>query len=231
MSSALRLNSDDSSTYLLATIDHTSEDYNRDEKVQALGFMGEHSEMVWLYRLKRHLDQDTSTPVSEKYFQPSISSLNYFQDDTEISNLDNVDVAWRPPQALADKLVDNYFQTVHPSFPIIGKGVFLGQYRSFYANPNVRPGRRWLAVLNLVFAIAAKHSALVANQPQGEYSDHLDYFARAWRLSVDNVLLDHPNLQQVQVEGLVAFYLLSTGQVNRCVYRVTHTYVIYDVPS
>jgi hypothetical protein len=33
---------------------------------------------------------------------------------------------------------------------------------------------------------------------------------------MDNVaLLDHPNLQQVQVEGLTAFYLLSTGQVNR----------------
>jgi hypothetical protein len=28
-------------------------------------------------------------------------------------------------------------------------------------------------------------------------------------------LLSHPNLQQVQVEGLSAFYLLSVGQVNR----------------
>ncbi|KAJ5585470.1 uncharacterized protein N7459_005270 [Penicillium hispanicum] len=205
----------DSSTYPLATVDHTKEDYNRDEKVQALGFMGEHSEMVWLYRLKRDLDQDSLTPVNEQPDRPSISSLNYFQDDTEISNPENVDITSRPSQVVADKLVDDYFQVVHPSFPIIGKGIFLGQYRSFYSNPTVRPGRRWMAVLNLVFAIAAKHSLLTASQSRGDYGDHLDYFARAWRLSVDNVLLDHPNLQQVQVEGLAAFYLLSTGQVNR----------------
>lgn len=31
----------------------------------------------------------------------------------------------------------------------------------------------------------------------------------------DIALLDHPNLQQVQVEGLTSFYLLSVGQVNR----------------
>ena len=44
------------------------------------------------------------------------------------------------------------------------------------------------------------------------------YFSRAWKLSMSDVaLLDHPNLQQVQVEGLTSFYLLSVGQVNRCV--------------
>ncbi|KAJ5899983.1 C6 transcription factor [Penicillium taxi] len=31
----------------------------------------------------------------------------------------------------------------------------------------------------------------------------------------DGALLDHPDIQQVQVEGLVTFYLLSTGQINR----------------
>lgn len=204
--------------YPLATIDHTEEDFNRDEKVQAMGFVGEHSEMAWLYRLKRDLDQDSITPVGENTDRPSISSLNYFQDDTDISALDNSDLSTRPPQHLADKLVDDYFHAVHPAFPIIGKGIFLGQYRSFYSNPNVRPGKRWLAVLNLVFAIAAKHSLLVESQSPLDPDDHLVYFARAWRLSIGNVaLLDHPNLQQVQVEGLAAFYLLAIGQVNRCV--------------
>jgi hypothetical protein len=32
-----------------------------------------------------------------------------------------------------------------------------------------------------------------------------------WRLNVSNVI-DHPDLQQAQVEGLAAFYLLSVGQ-------------------
>lgn len=208
------------SGYPLATIDHTEEDFNRDEKVQAMGFVGEHSETAWLYRLKRDLDHESNTPVGENTTidRPSISSVHYFRDDTEISIPDSSDLTTRPPQHLADKLVDDYFQAVHPAFPIIGKGVFLGQYRSLYSNPNVRPGKRWLAVLNLVFAIAAKHSSLAESQSLVDPGDHLVFFARAWRLSIGNVaLLDHPNLQQVQVEGLAAFYLLATGQVNRCV--------------
>jgi hypothetical protein len=175
--------------------------------------------MAWLYRLKRNLDQDTLTPVGESPDRISISSLNYFQDDTNITGPDGIDVMVRPSQQVADRLVDDYFQTVHPEFPIIGKELFLSQYRSFYSNSNVRPGKRWTAVLNLVFAIAARHSHLSQKQQiQGNTADHLAYFTRAWRLSIGNVaLLDHPNLQQVQVEGLAAFYLLSTGQVNRCV--------------
>ncbi|KAJ5670089.1 uncharacterized protein N7477_005452 [Penicillium maclennaniae] len=187
--------------YPMITIDHTEEDFNRDEKIQAMGFVGEHSEMVWLYRLKRDLDQDSATPASDTSDRPSISSLNYFQDDRE---------------ELANALVDTYFEAVHPAFPVVGKTIFQSQYQSFYSSANVRPGKRWLAVLNLIFAIASKYSLLADSQPLVNTGADLLFFARAWRLSLGNVaLLDHPNLQQVQVEGLAAFYLLSTGQVNR----------------
>ncbi|KAJ5369916.1 uncharacterized protein N7496_006008 [Penicillium cataractarum] len=217
-STSISFSDGEASSYPLSITDHTAEDFNRDEKVRAMGFVGEHSELAWLYKLKRDLDCESSTPVVETpdRVSVSISSLNYFLDDTEISSLDHVELSKRPPQHIADHLVDVYFQAVHPAFPIIGKGVFLGQYRSFYTNPNVRPGKRWIAVLNLVFAIAARYTLLVGDGLEGDGDDHLSYSARAWRLSIDNVaLLDHPNLQQVQVEGLTAFYLLSTGQVNR----------------
>lgn len=211
--------------YSLATVDHTEEDFNRDDKVQAMGFVGEHSEIAWLYRLKRDLDQNCSTLAGENSDRPSISSVNYFHDDTGtgISTRDSLDLSIRPPRHVADKLVDDYFHSVHPAFPIIGKELFLNQYRYFYSqtfywNANVRPKNRWLAMLNLVFAIAARHSLLVENTPSLDPGDHLVYFARAWRLSIGHtVLLDHPNLQQVQVEGLIALYLLAIGQVNRCV--------------
>lgn len=200
----------------MAAIDHTEEDFNRDEKVQALGFVGGHSEMSWLYRLKRYLAHDSAVPVDENP-DPSISTLNYFQDDTEVPNLDRLDPTERPLPHIDDKLVNDYFESVHPAFPIIGKAVFLGQYRSFYLNPAVWPGKRWMAILNMVFAIAAKHSRLF-NTDSEHWDDDKVYFARAWRLSVGpNTLLDHPNLQQVQVDGLASFYLLSTGQVNRFV--------------
>ncbi|CAI7612438.1 unnamed protein product [Penicillium glandicola] len=195
-------------------VDYSEEDFNRDEKVQAMGFVGEHSDMAWLYRLKRDLDHNTLKTITEIPQRPSISSVNYFQDDSEILVLDDIDLAGRPPQQIANRLVDTYFHLVHPTFPIIGKAIFLNQYRSFYGNPNVRPGKRWIIVLNLVFAIATRHSFLF-DQPQLNCDDHHTYFARAWKLNISNVLLDHPDLQQTQVEGLAAFYLLSVGQVNR----------------
>ncbi|KAJ5898270.1 hypothetical protein N7504_008558 [Penicillium tannophilum] len=202
--------------FALGAIDYTEEDFNRDEKLQAMGFVGEHSEMAWLYRLKRDLDQDTKTPTSDRFDRPSISSVNYFQDDSKIPVLEDVDLRACPPQHVARQLVDGYFHTVHPTFPIIGMTTFLGQYNSFYKNPNVQPGKRWLAILNLIFAITARHSQLMGLPPHPGVESYLVYFTRAWRLGIDNVaLLSHPNLQQVQVEGLAAFYLLSVGQVNR----------------
>ncbi|KAJ5385767.1 hypothetical protein N7509_008308 [Penicillium cosmopolitanum] len=201
----------------LATMGHVQEDFNYDEKVQAMGFIGEHSEMSWLYKLKHDLDQDSAAVFNKILERPPISYLNYFQDDVRIPGLNYVSLLWRPPQHIADKLVDDYFQAVHPSFPIIGKDIFLSQYRSYYVYSNAQPGKRWIAMLNLVFAIAAGHSLLFDRHPEiGGYGEHGDYFARAWRLGIsDAALLDHPNLQQVQVEGLTAFYLLSKGQVNR----------------
>ncbi|KAJ5642647.1 hypothetical protein N7490_006647 [Penicillium lividum] len=201
--------------FAFGAIDYTEEDFNRDEKLQAMGFVGEHSEMAWLYRLKRDLDQ-AKTPTSNRSDYPSILSVNYFQDDSNLSVLDDVDLLARPPQHVASQLVDGYFHTVHPTFPIIGITTFIGQYNSFYTDPNVRPGKRWLAILNLIFAITARHSLLMGLPPHPEMESYLVYFTRAWRLGIDNVaLISHPNLQQVQVEGLAAFYLLSVGEVNR----------------
>ncbi|KAJ5179865.1 hypothetical protein N7492_003075 [Penicillium capsulatum] len=202
--------------YPSPAIDYTEEDFNREGKVQSLGFVGEHSEIAWLHRLKWDIDHDDTTPVGEIADRPAVSTLSYFQDDTDISNIDVLDLSARPPSHVSDKLVHNYFQTVHPAFPIIGKTIFLGQYRSFYSNPSLRPGYRWMAMLNLIFALAARHSLMSGTQSVCGPDDDRVYFARAWRLGVGPVtLLDHPNLQQVQVEGLASFYLLSIGQVNR----------------
>lgn len=216
--SVLSSRADDSSISISSgTVDYTEEDFNRDEKVQVTGFVGEHSEMVWLYRLKRDLDHKSLKGIKKTTKRPSISSVNYFQDDSEMLFQDDIDLARRPPQQISNRLVETYFHVVHPTFPIIGKAIFLNQYRSFYANPNVRPGKRWIIVLNLVFAIATRH-AFLADQPQPHCEDHRTYFARAWKLNVGSVLHHHPDLQQAQVEGLAAFYLLSVGQVNRLVF-------------
>jgi hypothetical protein len=93
--------------------------------------------------------------------------------------------------------------------------VFLAQLRTFYSSPDTRPGKQWLAVLNLIFALAARHLEHTRPTFLGDKS-YVQFFSRAWRLSMDkDSLRNHPNLQQVQVEGLSAFYLLASGHINR----------------
>ncbi|KAL3467401.1 fungal-specific transcription factor domain-containing protein [Aspergillus heterothallicus] len=201
----------------IGSIDFTNEDFNRDEKIQATGFVGEHSEIAWIGRLKKILQHFHRDPMGKGVDGSVVSTANYFLDDLEVDVLDKVDLSYRPPSAIADKLVDIYFQVVHPYFPIVGKVTFLGQYKSYYSASSVRrPGKRWLAVLNMIFAIATKYAHDSTQGTEIKPDEHMVYFSRAWKLSMgDAALLDHPNLQQVQVEGLSAFYLMMVGQANR----------------
>ncbi|OJZ79974.1 hypothetical protein ASPFODRAFT_86013 [Aspergillus luchuensis CBS 106.47] len=176
--------------------DFTVEDSNRDSRSQATGFLGSHSEISWLYRLKRELEQSQHLKIAGHYpdlqyqqtFAGSITTTNYSVDETDFPIDTNVDVFGVPPQ----------------------------NFRSFYSQTDVVPGKRWLAILNLIFAIASRHKGLAYVDNGKECYDEFTYFSRARRLNAaDFALAKHPNLQQVQVEGLTAFYLLSIGQINR----------------
>ncbi|KGO78389.1 Transcription factor, fungi [Penicillium italicum] len=208
----------DSSTRMPSYVDHTVEDFNGDISLQATGFVGEHSATAWLYRLRCLIGQTSSNPDGqfEESARPSISSCAFFMDDTGIPPIKDLDVFAYPSQVVADELVDRYFQVAHASFPVVGKEIFLSQCRSFYSNSTTHPGNKWMALLNMVFAIAARHSELSGDQSQLDHNIHAVYFSRAWRLHTrDTLLLENPNLQQTQVEGLISLYLLTIGQVNR----------------
>ncbi|KAJ5823212.1 hypothetical protein N7447_005552 [Penicillium robsamsonii] len=208
----------DSSTPTLFYADHTLEDFNGDMSLQAIGFVGEHSATAWLYRLRCLISQPISNPDGqfEESARPSVSSCGFFMDDAGVPPIDDLDVFAYPPQLVADELVDRYFQVAHASFPVVGKEIFLSQCRSFYSNSTTHPGNKWMALLNMVFSIAARHSELSGEQSQQNHSSHTVYFSRAQRLSMgEGALLDNPNLQQTQVEGLISLYLLSIGQPNR----------------
>lgn len=115
--------------YFFRGVDYTEEELGCDEKLLTIGFVGEHSEIAWLYRLESDLDEDNPTPIKEPLGCDAISSVNYLQDNLEFLVLDHVDLARRPPQIVADRLVDAYFNAVHPAFPLIGKSMFLNQYQ------------------------------------------------------------------------------------------------------
>lgn len=145
----------------------------------------------------------------------ALHSVNYHLDDMDISVPGPVNVYWMPPRELADKLFDDYLTTVHPFFPIIGRSLFCAQYKTFFES-SARPGDKWLAILNMIFAISSKHALLIQAPWRGDEQDHLVYLTRARILSMNgDVLFSHPDLQQVQVEGLISFYLLASDQINR----------------
>ncbi|KAJ5765997.1 uncharacterized protein N7511_003613 [Penicillium nucicola] len=140
-----------------------------------------------------------------------VSGLN----DLSINVPTAVDRYWLPPRHIADQLIEDYFTTVHPGFPILSRPEFRAQYLSAWNNP--RPlGDKWLAILNIIFAISAKHAYLTDASWRGLDNDHLVYLTRARLLSMTEVeLFGRPDPQQVQIEGLIAFYLLASDQIDR----------------
>ncbi|PKY00539.1 fungal-specific transcription factor [Aspergillus campestris IBT 28561] len=223
----------DSSIGSLDDIDLVDEDLNRSEKTIAMGFFGKNSEVSWMQKLEdeasrrsqdatpynAHPDQQAPGSPHEHTHPhhkpgPSIATMSYHLDDLSIPFLDHVDPHALPPKPLADRLFAAYIDSVHPGFNVIRKSTFLAQYRQFYRRPS-NPPRRWLAILNMIFAIGCRYCCFTDSAEDPDCDD-LVYLTRARKLSLgQNVLFEHADLQQIQVEFLAAFYLVVMGQVNR----------------
>ncbi|GLB23748.1 hypothetical protein AtubIFM61612_004348 [Aspergillus tubingensis] len=199
-------------------IECVQEDLHSSKTLQPIGFIGGPSELSWIQDLNQEVEKYT---ISSDGISPNevptndsevLSRVSYFLDDQELAIYGNIDLQIQPPQGVAERLLCLYFQTVHLSFPIISKLSFTQQVGRYYANPNLRPPKKWLAILNLVFAAAAKFAHLVPQHLMQSMDSPTEYFFRAQQLATaENPLIEHPNLQQVQIEGLTAF-LLMTGR-------------------
>lgn len=206
-----------------AGTDQVEEDFNKDSTSRATGYIGKSSEMCWLQNLQKKINGDVP-PTGQSSPPPTppeiddngnIASINFYADNKDLDVTDDVQVGVMPSKSTAGYLLRSYFTSIHPSFPIIGKSTFQSQYNLFFTQPGIKPGNKWLAILNLVFAIAGGYAKLVGADWQLEMEYHGVYFKRARMLSMRNTLFDHADLQQLQIEGLTAFYLLATGQINR----------------
>ncbi|KAJ5287527.1 hypothetical protein N7478_003213 [Penicillium angulare] len=207
----------------LEAIDRVQEDLNRNENSRATGYMGKNSEVTWMQRLQREAEhRSQGLPGSLEPGQSkrqdddlALHAVNYHLDDLDISVPGPIEMYAVPSRELADHYFEDYLRTVHPFFPIINQPLFTAQYKTFF-DSNAQPGDKWLAILNMIFAIGSKHCHLIEAPWAGDDKDHLMFLTRARFLSMNgDVLFSHPDLQQVQVEGLIAFYLLSSDQINR----------------
>ncbi|CAL8576491.1 hypothetical protein XPA_002370 [Xanthoria parietina] len=219
------------------SLDCVDEDLNRTAASRATGYMGKISEVNWLGQVRKRTDtsddnQDESGD-SKMDFSSGLSGLppsaikrpegshlvsesTYHCDDIALDVQDDVVTYQLPPKEVADLLLSCYLECVHPAFPILGKITFVKQYQAFYNNPMLQTGPLWLAILNLLFAIAARYGRLAQATWVVRADDENTYFSRARLLGLGiDALWVHGELQRIQVAGLASFYLMATNQINR----------------
>jgi hypothetical protein len=148
------------------------------------------------------------------------STSSFYLDDEELDVDFQVIPTDLPSSQTAERLVDCYMATVQDTFPILEKSSFLDKFHSYYESrargipSGVSP--RWLAILNLVFAIGARYSHLIEADWQADERDHLVYQSRAHSLTINEpIIVSIPDVHQVQFTALLSFYFLVLGRVNR----------------
>ncbi|KAJ5143223.1 uncharacterized protein N7515_002010 [Penicillium bovifimosum] len=206
----------------LEGIDQVEDDLNSSANLRATGFMGKSSDITWMRRLREETEQRGKGQPPESKFEDQSRNdripphlTNYHIDDLGIDAPGPVQMYWVPPRAVADNLFEIYLHWIHPHFPIIDRSLFVIQYGDFY-NDVLYPGDKWMAILNMIFAIATNYLCNSDGTSQLTHSEHLFFLARARMLSMGgDSIFQHPDLQQVQIEGLIAFHMLSTNQINR----------------
>ena len=205
----------------IVTVD---EDFNRTQKSRSTGYMGKNSEVLWMQRLESEATRQDSTGVSlgndQKYQLPvdnSIASMSYHLDDNRLPGVEATDAFILPSKGLADQLFRVFFNKVHISLPIIRQDLIMAQYHRLFSEASVKPGRKWLAIFNMILAIGSRFCRISQSDAQEDSDEHV-FFARAKSLNIsENALYDHDDLQLVQAETLMAFYFLASSQINRYV--------------
>ncbi|KAF1913756.1 fungal-specific transcription factor domain-containing protein [Ampelomyces quisqualis] len=225
--------------------DTLDEDLMRDEVARATGFVGKASDVQWFRKLQTHHhnireNADPYEPPGQhaeaatEHFASSrrrqadaplpnliyTRSASFFLDDECLEvDLDS-DPFELPSFDEAERLLQIYMRSCYNFFPLLGKKAFTRQFYHYYAAQ--RRGepynltQSWQAQLNAVFAIGAVYHNLTMAEGRENECDHSIYHSRAWALVLkDRLWFAHPNLPQMQISGLLSFYYLCTGHINR----------------
>ena len=225
----------DSSVGSLNAVDLVGEDVNRNEATRAAGYFGKNSEVAWMQRLESDMEKSSSREqtgtgspqVPLQWPRPSafasklpgdisMADMNYHLDDLPIPLIADVDPFDLPPLEIADQYFTTYMTYIHPTFSATRQSVFNNQLRSIFTDPAPHLHRKWLAILNMILAIGCRYCQLLDPGNNTAHRDDLVFLTRARHLAFyEDVLFEHTDLQQAQLEFLVALYLLCLGQLNR----------------
>ncbi|KAK9330252.1 fungal-specific transcription factor domain-containing protein [Lipomyces starkeyi] len=200
------------------SVDHLNEDINSIGISSPEGYVGKSSDIDWIkkiFEVAKDAENDDIEDIENGFWNPRISEIetvSYNLDDLDLA-VESVDLSSMPPKDIADKLIDCYFETVHPSFPFLLEPLFRYQYEIFCAGYLNYVNTQWLALLNLVLAISSVYAHNIKAEFEGHDLDHLQYYIRSKLLKPD--VTAPGDVQHVQYISLLSFYLFASNLVNR----------------
>ncbi|KAL8800133.1 MAG: hypothetical protein Q9200_007344 [Gallowayella weberi] len=195
-------------------------------------FLGQTATDNWVDRLDKNLkvsDTDEETGLDyllvnhnlrpQGYSGKPASSIYGDLDDPEASaNFfpENIDPYGMPPKASADTLVNVYFATVHPCFPILSRAHFLRIYERYYTSGHFhRSSNPSVVLIHLVLAIGAMHTYATQASVIGEDKYCLLRFAKSKTTILDSSVFQASTHEQVQLCALGGLYLLVMYEINK----------------
>lgn len=211
----------------MGSLDAIDEDTNRDSTTRAAGYMGKSSAVRWVQSAHDKLNQGDSSKGNQKDAKKPINSfesLSYHAGELDFPaiNPSSVNPLEMPKDSIARSLVDAYFRTVHPCFPILSQNDFKNSLKKYYQSPPEKQQKLnhdeagWLCNLNMVFAIAARYAHVTNAEYKEDGNSHLVYHARARALGLDDMALHQDaELEHTSCLGLSSLYYLSLDQINR----------------
>jgi hypothetical protein len=129
-----------------------------------------------------------------------------------------------PRRRIADDIIAQYWQFVHPLFPVLHKPTFMAAYEKSWtsqsgsdtiADERCREFEEvlFLSTLNIMFALGTRFCGSVPAMEKSDMSE--EFYNRSRQIFTFDVLdcTSTPALQMVLLQGI---YLQSTTEVSRC---------------
>ena len=158
--------------------EHLDEDLFRDHSTRATGFVGQNSVIQWLRSLN-HQGVSSHSP------DPPVAESTFYVDSESLGINTPIDASELPSVDTVERLFGIYMDVFHGMFPLV-PNIFHDQVRNLITalkqDQRIFIPERWQALLNIIFAIAARYSHLVGEVWYTNERDHLIYMNRALRL-------------------------------------------------
>ncbi|ETN44300.1 uncharacterized protein HMPREF1541_10480 [Cyphellophora europaea CBS 101466] len=196
------------------------------------GYVGKMATSAWIIRVRDRLGMNppSADNIESRHLQES-RSPNYFHEDQNLLAIDedHVHPYTLPTWMAAQVLTEAYFESLQDTFQFVQRKTLIRDLAELYRTATSThtvpwPKRRFLALLNMIWAVGAKWLQVTGLNRHSQNSDfvdeeldgHLIYYARARALGLDHrMALDNPDLTVLQGMSVLTFYLIMNSSIHR----------------